>query len=134
MKDLRGSELNPIALLSEDFEEAVMTPSYKVQIYKNGWQNVDDVVNATVDFQGSIVDGVVSSSLNLTINDDTAKYHPLSGTQYSDYFTFRRKIKVYIGIKKNSNSYTWSYFTGNINSAQHKKTATSKGLQRNIII
>lgn len=92
MKDLRGSELNPTLLLSEDFEEAVIVPSYKVQIYKNGWQDVSGVTNATVDFQGSAADGVISSSLNLTINDDTAQYHPLSGTQYSDYFTFRRKI------------------------------------------
>ena len=100
MKNLRGSEQNPISLIPEDFEEAVVVPSYKVQIYKNGWKNVDGAINATVDFQGSITDGVVSSSLTLTINDETAKYHPLSGTQYSDYFTFRRKIRVFIGIKK----------------------------------
>ena len=134
MKDLRGSELNPVSLLPEDFEEAVVVPSYKVQIYKNGWKNVDDVVNATVDFQGSIVDGVVSSSLNLTINDDTAKYHPLSGTQYSDYFTFRRKIKVFVGLKKDGDSYTWSYFTGNINTMQHKKTAANQGIRRSLTV
>ena len=134
MKDLRGSELNAVALTDEDFENIVMIPKYKVFVYKNGWKEVDGVANLTVDFQGSEADGVVSSSLNLTVNDETAKYHPLSGTEYSDYFSFRTKIKVYIGIKKNSNSYTWSYFTGNINSAQHKKTATSKGLQRNVII
>jgi len=134
MKNLRGSEQNPISLIPEDFEEAVVVPSYKVQIYKNGWKNVDGAINATVDFQGSITDGVVSSSLTLTINDETAKYHPLSGTQYSDYFTFRRKIRVFIGIKKDENPYTWSYFTGNVNTMQHKKIATSKGLQRTVTI
>ena len=51
MKDLRGSEQNPISLIPEDFEEAVVVPSYKVQIYKNGWKNVDGAISANVDFK-----------------------------------------------------------------------------------
>ena len=121
MKDLRGSELNPTPLLEEDFEREVITPFYKVQIYKNGWQDVDGVTGITIDFQGSAADGVVSSSLNLNVNDNEAKYHPLSGSPYSDYFSFRRKIRVLIGIEKDDTPYTWSYFTGYINTMQHRK-------------
>lgn len=134
MKDLRGSENNPVALTDEDFETQVFTPAYKVQIYKNGWQDVDGVVSLSVDFQGSAADGVVSASLNLTINDETAKYHPFSNTVYSDYFGFRRKIRVFIGLKKGESDYTWSYFTGNINSAQHSKSAAGRGLQRTVTV
>lgn len=134
MKDLHGSENNPVALIGEDFETQVFTPAYKVQIYKNGWQDVDGVTNLSVDFQGSAADGVVSSSLNLTVNDETAKYHPFANTDYADYFSFRRKIKVFIGLKKGDNNYTWSYFTGNINSAQHSKSASGRGLQRTITV
>ncbi len=128
MKDLRGSELNPIALTSEDFEASVITPAYKVQIYKDGWKTVDGVTDLSVDFQGSMADGVVSSSLNLTVGDNDAKYHPLSGTEYSDYFSFRRKIRVFVGMKKGSANYTWSYFTGNINSMQHSKSIKGRNV------
>ncbi len=134
MKDLRGSELNPTPLLDEDFEKEVITPFYKVQIYKNGWQEVDGVSGITIDFQGSAADGVVSSSLNLSINDSEAKYHPLSGSPYSDYFSFRRKIRVLIGIEKNDTPYTWSYFTGFINVMQHRKIAGSNSLQRAVTV
>jgi len=134
MKDLHGSENNPVALIDEDFETQVFTPVYKVQIYKNGWQDVDGIVSLSVDFQGSAADGVVSASLNLTVNDETAKYHPFSNTPYSDYFGFRRKIRVFIGLKKGESDYTWSYFTGNINSAQHSKSAAGRGLQRTVTV
>ena len=60
MKDLRGSELNAVALTDEDFENIVMIPKYKVFVYRNGWKEVDGVANLTVDFQGSEADGVVS--------------------------------------------------------------------------
>ena len=134
MKDLRGSELNPTPLLEEDFEREVITPFYKVQIYKNGWQDVDGVTGITIDFQGSAADGVVSSSLNLNVNDNEAKYHPLSGSPYSDYFSFRRKIRVLIGIEKDDTPYTWSYFTGYINTMQHRKVAGSNSLQRAVTV
>lgn len=134
MRDLRGSELNPTPLLGEDFEKEVIAPFYKVQIYKNGWQDVDGVTGIAVDFQGSAADGVTSSSLNLNVSDDTAKYHPLSGSIYSDYFSFRRKIRIFVGIKKNDVVYTWPYFVGNINTMQHKKIASTKSLQRTVTV
>ena len=60
MKDLRGSELNAVALTDEDFENIVMIPKYKVFVYRNGWKEVDGVANLTVDFQGSEADGVLA--------------------------------------------------------------------------
>lgn len=130
MKSLRGMENNPIPLTQEDFETTIVHPFAKVYVYKNGWQLVPDVVSFDLDFEVGDTHNVVSAGLNLTVDDSERKYHPLSGTEYSDYFAVRRKIKVYVGIKKDVDGdgvpetpYTWPYFEGIIANANFEKLA-----------
>jgi len=132
MKTLKGSENNSITLTTEDFEKSVIHPYSKIYIYKKGWRQVDenDILDFHIDFKTSGIHGIVSASLDLTLDDTVKKYHPLSGTSYADYFSFRRKIKAYVGIKRDNNGdgitetpYTWSYFSGFVVEVKHGKTA-----------
>ena len=38
----------------------------------------------------------------------------------ADYFTYGRKLRVYLGLKKGTTPYTWPYFEGYIRSVQHR--------------
>ena len=98
MKDLKGSEGNPIALTKSDFEEPVIKSAHKVYIYKVGWKPINEVTSISADFRKEI--NIVSASLFLTVYDENGIYHPLGESSKADYFTYGRKIRVYLGLKR----------------------------------
>ncbi|WP_412709140.1 hypothetical protein [Atrimonas thermophila] len=133
VKSLYGSENNSIALTEQDFETSVVHPFLKVYVYKGGWQEVTDILSLRLDFKSSSIHGIVAASLDMEIDDSNRRYHPLSGTSYADYFVFRRKVKVYVGLKKDldddgiaETSYTWPYFIGYITDVRHEKTPSGR--------
>ena len=124
MKDLKGSEGNPIALTKSDFEEPVIKSAHKVYIYKAGWKPINEVTSISVDFRKEI--NIVSASLFLTVYDENGIYHPLGESSKADYFTYGRKIRVYLGLKKGTTPYTWPYFEGYIRSVQHRHSSEGR--------
>ena len=75
MKDLKGSEGNPIALTKSAFEEPAIKSAHKVYIYKAGWKPIKEVTSISVDFRKEI--NIVSASLSLTLYAANRLYHNL---------------------------------------------------------